>query len=94
VPFNWLGGVLHKDYFTSCRAKIAGSKLMNAMDSEAETYMNLLWTMMVKENCYQEWLSHKLSMKYQAVQDKFASKSTIWIMIVACLLRICSIMIA
>jgi hypothetical protein len=65
VVFVWnkgalqLGGLLHRDYFTSCSAKIAGSKLMNAMDSEAETYMNLLWTMMVKENCYQEWLSHK-----------------------------------
>jgi hypothetical protein len=57
-------------------------------------YMNLLWTMMVKENCYQQWLSHKWLAKYQAVQDKFASESTRWMMIVACLLRICSIMIA
>ncbi len=41
---------------------------MNAMDSDAEMYMNLLLTMMVmnllltmmvKKNCYQEWLSHK-----------------------------------
>jgi hypothetical protein len=29
-------GVLHKDYLMNCIAKIAGSKLMNAMDSEAE----------------------------------------------------------
>jgi hypothetical protein len=92
VVFVWnkgalqLGGVLHKDYLTNCRAKIAGGKLMNAMDSEAEMYMNLLWTMMVKENCYQEWLSHKQSAKHQAVQDKFASESTRWMMIVACLL--------
>jgi hypothetical protein len=43
------GGVLNKDYLTNCRAKIADGKLMNAMDSEAEMYMNLLWTMMVKE---------------------------------------------
>jgi hypothetical protein len=71
----------------NCRAKIAGSKLMNATDSEAETYMNLLWTMMVKENGYREWLSHKCSVKYQAVQDKFASESTRWMMIVACLLQ-------
>jgi hypothetical protein len=60
----------------NCRAKIAGSKLMNATDSEAETYMNLLWNMIVKGNCYQEWLSHKCSAKYQAVQDKFASEYT------------------
>jgi hypothetical protein len=60
---------------------------MNATDSEAETYMNLLWTMMVKENGYREWLSHKRSVKYQAVQDKFASESTRWMMIVACLLQ-------
>jgi hypothetical protein len=44
------GGVLHKDYLMNCRAKIAEGKLMNTTDSEAETYMNLLWTMMVKEN--------------------------------------------
>jgi hypothetical protein len=80
------GGVLHKDYVTNCRAKIADGKLMNAMDSEAERYMNLLWTMMVKKNCYQESLGHKRSVKYQAVQDKFASESTRWMMIGACLL--------
>jgi hypothetical protein len=68
---------------------------MNAMDSEAEMYMNLLWTMtIIKENCYQEWLSHKWLAKYQAVQDKFASESTRWMMIGACLLEICSIVIA
>ena len=49
----------------NCKAKIAVSKLMNDMDSEAEMYMNLLWTMMVEENCYQEWLSHERSAKYQ-----------------------------
>ncbi len=60
VVFVWKNGalrpsgVLHKDYLTNCRAKIAGGKLMNATGSEAETYMNFLWTMMVKENCYQE----------------------------------------
>jgi hypothetical protein len=59
--------VLHKDYLTNCRAKIAGGKLMSAMDSKAEMYMNLLWTKMVKENCYQEWLSQKRLAKYQAV---------------------------
>jgi hypothetical protein len=31
---------------------------------EAEMYMNLLWTLMVKEHCYQEWFSHKQSAKY------------------------------
>jgi hypothetical protein len=53
------GGVLQKDYLTNCRVKIAGDKLMNAMNSETEANMNLLWPMMVKNNCYQEWLSHK-----------------------------------
>jgi hypothetical protein len=66
---------------------------MNAMDSEAEMYMILLWTMMVKKNCYREWLSHKRSSKYQAVQGKFASESTRWMMTIACLLQICSIVI-
>jgi hypothetical protein len=37
------GGVLHKDYLMNCRVKIAVGKLVNATDSEAETYMNLLW---------------------------------------------------
>jgi hypothetical protein len=54
---------------------------MNATDSEAEMYINLLQTMMVKENCYWEWLSQKWSAKYQAVEDKFASESTRWMMI-------------
>jgi hypothetical protein len=49
---------------------------VNATDSEIEMYMNLLWTMMVKENCYREWRSHKGSVKYQEVQDKFASEYT------------------
>jgi hypothetical protein len=70
------GGVLHKDYLMNCRAKIACGKLVNATDSGAETYMNLLWNMMLKENCYQEWLHHKCLAKYQAVQDKFASEYT------------------
>jgi hypothetical protein len=60
----------------NCRVKIAGGKLVNNTDSEAEIYMNLLWNIMVKENCYQEWLSHKCSAKYQVVQDKFASEYT------------------
>jgi hypothetical protein len=47
-----MGGVLHKDYLMNCFAKIACSKVMNATDNEAETCMNLPWTMMVKENCY------------------------------------------
>ncbi len=46
VGFVWnkgalqLDGVLHKDYLMNCSAKIAGGKLTNAMDSEAEMYMN------------------------------------------------------
>ena len=67
-------GLLHEDCLMNCKVKITGSKLVNATDSEAETYMNLLWTMMVKENCYREWLSHKHSVKYQVVQNKFASE--------------------
>jgi hypothetical protein len=53
------GGVLHKDYLMNCRAKIAGSKLMNATNSETEIYMNLQWTMRVKEYSYREWPSQK-----------------------------------
>jgi hypothetical protein len=70
------GGVLHKDYLTNCSTKIAGGKLMNTTDSKTVMNMHLLRTMMVKENYYREWLSHKRLAKYQAVQDKFASEST------------------
>jgi hypothetical protein len=44
-------------------SKVAGGRLMNATDSKAETYNNLLDNM-VKENCYGEWLSHKQSAKH------------------------------
>jgi len=69
-----LGGILHKDYVKNCRARLADGKLVDCTDREAETYMNLLWQVMVKDNCYCEWLSHKRSSRYQAVQDKFMSK--------------------
>ena len=68
------GGVLHHDYLKNCRARLADGKLVDATDQDAETYMNLLWRMMVKDNCYHEWLSHKCSSRYQAVQDKFESE--------------------
>jgi hypothetical protein len=93
VVFIWnkgtlqLGGVLHKDYLINCRAKIADNKLMNAMNSEAETYMNLLWTMMVKETVIENGLAiNNQQNTRQPVQDKFANESTRWMMIVACLL--------
>jgi hypothetical protein len=67
-------GVLHQDYMKNCKAQLADGKLIDAMDSDAETYMNLVWTIIVKENCYQTWLSNKRSNTYQAVQDLFMSK--------------------
>ena len=48
--------------------------LVNADDGDAEAYMNVLWTMMEKDNSYHEWLSHKHSNVYQAMQDKFMSE--------------------
>jgi hypothetical protein len=68
------GGVLHHDYLKNCRARLADGKLVDAAKGEAETYMNLLWGTMVKDNCHCEWLSHKQSSRYQAVQDKFTSE--------------------
>jgi len=67
-------GVLHQDYMKNCKARLADGKLIDATDSDAETYMNLVWTIIVKENCYQTWLSNKRSNTYQAVQDRFMSK--------------------
>lgn len=80
VVFVWnkkaldIGGILHEDYIKNCRSKIANGTLVNASDRDAEAYMNVLWNIMVKENRYREWLSHKRSSRYQAVQDKFESE--------------------
>lgn len=71
------GGVLHNDYLKNCRALIANGTLVHAADSDAETYMNFLWSIMVKANCYREWMSNKRSSRYQAVQDKFDSECCI-----------------
>jgi hypothetical protein len=37
-----LGGILHKDYMKNCRSRLAGGKLDDYTNREAETYMNLL----------------------------------------------------
>jgi len=70
-------GILHKDFMKNCRSKIADGSLVDASDEDADAYMNFLWNGMVKENCYREWLSHKRSSRYQAVQDKFMSKCAV-----------------
>jgi hypothetical protein len=53
---------------------VADGTLVNADDSHAEAFMNVLWTMMEKDNSYHEWLSHKHSNVYQAMKDKFMSE--------------------
>jgi hypothetical protein len=69
------GGVFHRDYMSNCCSIIADGTLVNANDNEAKSYMNFLWAVMVKDNCYyQEWMCQKRSSRYQAIQDGFTSK--------------------
>jgi hypothetical protein len=68
------GSVFHRDYMSNCRLIIANGTLVNTADNEAKSYMNFLWAVMVKDNCYREWMCQKRSSRYQAIQDGFTSK--------------------
>ena len=68
------GGALHDDFLKSCRSKVADGALANAADGDAEACLSTLWNILVKGNCYREWLSHKCSGRRQAAQGKFASE--------------------
>jgi len=68
------GNRLYRDYMTNCKGILAGKTLNDAPEEEAQAYMKYLWTLMLKEKSYKEWLSVKRSNAYQAVQDKFGSK--------------------
>jgi hypothetical protein len=48
------GGVFHRDYMSNCHLIIANGTLVNTEDNEAKSYMNFLWAVMVKDNCYRE----------------------------------------
>ncbi len=58
VIFVWIkstldqGGMFHRDYMSNCHLIIADRTLVNAKDNEAKSYMNFLWAVMVKDNCY------------------------------------------
>jgi hypothetical protein len=41
---------------------------------EAQPYMNIVWNLMVKDGCYNNWMSNKRSNSYQAVQNSFRSE--------------------
>jgi len=69
------GGKLHEDYLKNCRKLLADGTLVAMRDEEAELYMNLLWDRMANEQCYIYWLNAKRSNTYQAMQDRFMSKS-------------------
>jgi hypothetical protein len=51
--------MFHRDYMSNCRLIIANRTLVNANNNEAKSYMNFLWAVMVKDNCYQEWMCQK-----------------------------------
>lgn len=67
-------GALYRSYTANCRSLIADGQLVNASDEEANTYMELLWTMMMKDENYPKWLQQKRSNAHQAMADKFRSK--------------------
>lgn len=69
------GGKLHEDYLKNCKNLLADGALVAMRNEEAELYMNLLWDSMTKDLCYVDWLNAKRSNTYQAMQDRFISKS-------------------
>jgi len=68
------GSVLHKDFIDKCKPMIADGALITAPEEDAQAYLKYIWTLMVKDKCYRDWLSLKCSNAYQAVQDRFMSK--------------------
>lgn len=46
------GGALHKDYLKNCRTMLAGGSLIDASDRDMDAYMNVLWTVLEKDNSY------------------------------------------
>jgi len=68
------GAVLHTDFIDKCKPLLANGELMDAAQAETDAYLKYLWTTMLKDKCYQDWLGLKHSNAYQAVQDKFLSK--------------------
>jgi len=68
------GSVLHGDFIERCKPLLANGDLLEAEQAAADAYLKYLWTTMLKDKCYREWLGLKRSNAYQAVQDKFMSK--------------------
>jgi hypothetical protein len=69
-----MNGKLHKDYLENCRPLLANGELVPLSKEEAWPYMNIVWNLMVKDGCYNNWLSNKRSNLYQAVQNSFMSE--------------------
>jgi len=49
--------------------------LLSMSNNDTETYMNMLWDVLVKDKCYPQWLSQKRTGRYQAIENKFTSES-------------------
>jgi len=70
VVFVWnqkaleYGRVLHADFLKNCRLKIADGMLVDATTWEADTYMNGLWSVLVKDKCYTHWLSARAGTRH------------------------------
>ena len=81
VTFVWdqkslnTGEKLHADYLENCKALVADGQLQSLSNEESTMYMDLLWSMMTKEQCYRKWIASKRSNAHQAMQDGFRSKS-------------------
>jgi hypothetical protein len=88
VVFVWaktrlnLDGRLHEDYLKNCRALLAKGKLLIIWDDEAIPYMNILWEVMKKDQCYINWLMSRCCNTYQAMQDKFTSECEVYAIVV------------
>jgi len=80
VIFIWdrsvldVGGKLHSDYMVKCRPLLADGQLTNISDDIRDMYMNLLWSIMTKDESYVAWMTKKRSNTYQGMHDGFMSE--------------------
>jgi len=71
------GEKLYNDFIKKCTSTVAdGCFSLAGEPHRALPYMRFLWSRLLQEKCYKEWVSVKRSNAYQAVQDKFLCKYT------------------
>ena len=69
------GGILHGDFMKHCKSLVYNGQLEHAIERDGTVYMDFIWERMVNKKCYRDWFNKKHSNAYQAMQDRFLSKS-------------------